>query len=78
MSDMQDEAYTELCAENERLRRLNFEASRLASVEAVKVQELKALLTRAADALEQFDLAKAHLGECPVCRLIDELRKAAQ
>jgi hypothetical protein len=42
-----------------------------------EVERLKGLLSRAADGLEEFDLAKAHLGECPVCRLIAEVRKAA-
>jgi hypothetical protein len=51
MSDIQEEAYTELCLENERL---------------------KALLTRAADALEDLR------GPGWKRKLIDELRKAAE
>jgi hypothetical protein len=43
-----------------------------------RIAGLERLSVRAADALEQFDLGKAHLGPCPVCKLIAELRRAAE
>ena len=43
-----------------------------------RLRQLEKLCARAAEALEQFDLGKAHLGPCPVCKLIAELRKAAE
>jgi DNA repair exonuclease SbcCD ATPase subunit len=65
-------------AEIQRLK----EQLRLAQLENNKLEvaalDHKALCTRAADALEQFDLGKAHLGPCPVCNLIAQLRKAAE
>jgi hypothetical protein len=92
MSEIQDEAYSEAMAEIERLKRINVslvaqergfreKIERLQFLnkeERETIDELSRLCIRAADALEQFDLATAHLGECPVCRLIAELRKAAE
>lgn len=66
MSEIQDEAYTELCAENEHLKFLLQE-------ERETINQLAKLLVRAADALEDCRLF-AHI---PSLALIDELREAA-
>jgi hypothetical protein len=82
MSDIQDEAYTELCAENERLKNEILELGH--RVKLSKYQELQALLTRAADALEKVasyasgDPDSYRVLRIPEQQLIEELRKAAQ
>jgi hypothetical protein len=76
MSDIQDEAYTELCLENERLwLELHKEkgyAADMITTYRCEAEDLKALLSRAADALEGST-------ESPCFNnLIAELRKAAE
>ena len=81
MSEINDEAYTEARQEIEKLRLDNSElmeemlfytglAGQMHKMDA-KVEQLKSLLNRAADALENSS-SETHL------QLIQELRKAAQ
>jgi len=74
MSDIQDEAYTELCTENERLRAANRQFSNEVASSEREIERLKALLTRAADALDGYGTKPWHQYR----ELIEELRKAAQ
>jgi phage I-like protein len=72
MSDIQEEAYTEVCAENERLRGLLEKVD----VSVEKLNYCKALCARAADALET---SSPLIGaEEDTDKLIAELRKAAE
>jgi hypothetical protein len=52
------------------------------TTQAIKFRDMArahaALCARAADALENFDVGKAHLGQCDVCKLIAQLRKMPQ
>jgi hypothetical protein len=60
--DIQDEAYTEVCLENERLKAFIGRAARVLEEEHLRQQVIK-----------RFSPA-----ECRICALIVELRKAAQ
>jgi len=71
MNEIQDEAYTEICEENERLKWLNAE-------ERKTIDELSALLLRAAAALDWGHCPTGPREGCEVCALIAELRKAAE
>src|SRR4029077_9403007 len=77
MSDIQDEAYTEACEEIERLK-AQLEKGRLANEQEAN-RKLLALLTRAADALEDCLPMKRYAAvfKLPYYDLIAELRKAA-
>jgi hypothetical protein len=90
MSEIQEEAYTELCLENEGLRK----ALSIAHAEYRKlndklehalrtIEEMSLLLGRAADALKSEHegrpvLPDKHPLGCSICNLIAELRKAAE
>ena len=60
MSEIQDEAYTELCIENDRLRANAEQANSELRSLAAENKRLRELLERCTDDLEEWNRHKAH------------------